>query len=96
VAVRASGALTQPAGGAGLRPRPQASVTDVYLKFEAPQSTAAEEATALLAAVEGAVVLARARRTTQPLDAVEQHFKTPVAPTATCGPAVGAIRNCRG
>ena len=54
----------------------QASVTDVYVKFGAPQSTAGDEATALLAAIEGALVLARARRTTQPLDAVEQHFKT--------------------
>ncbi len=53
----------------------QASVTDVYLKFGAPQSTAGDEATALLAAIEGALVLARARGSTQPLDAVEQHFK---------------------
>lgn len=54
----------------------QMSVTDVYLKFGAPPSTAADEATALLAAIEGALVLARARRSTQPLDAVEHHFKT--------------------
>jgi AcrR family transcriptional regulator len=53
----------------------QASVTDVYLKFGAPESTAGDEATALLAGIEGALVLARARRSTQPLDAVEQHFK---------------------
>ena len=54
----------------------QASVTDVYLRFGAPRSTAGDQATVLLAAIEGALVLARARRTTQPLDAVEQHFKT--------------------
>ncbi len=54
----------------------QTSVTDVYLKFGAPRSTAGDEATVLLAAIEGALVLARARRSTQPLDAVEQHFKT--------------------
>ncbi len=54
----------------------QASVTDVYLRFGAPRSTAGDQATVLLAAIEGALVLARARRTTQPLDVVEQHFKT--------------------
>ena len=53
-----------------------ASVTDVYRKFGAPRSTAGDDATALLAAIEGALVLARARRSTQPLDAVEQHFKS--------------------
>lgn len=54
----------------------QASVTDVYRKFGAPESTAGDEATALLAGIEGALVLARARRSMQPLDAVEQHFKS--------------------
>jgi AcrR family transcriptional regulator len=57
----------------------QASVTDVYLKFGAPRSTAGDQATVLLAAIEGALVLARARRSTQPLGAVEQHFKTTAA-----------------
>lgn len=54
----------------------QASVADVYVKFGAPRSTAGDQAMVLLAAIEGALVLARARRSTQPLDAVEQHFKT--------------------
>ena len=57
----------------------QTSVTDVYLKFGAPRSTAGDDATALLAGIEGALVLARARRSTQPLDAVERHFKTTTA-----------------
>ena len=35
-----------------------ASVTDVYLKFGAPRSTAGDQATVLLAAIEGALVLA--------------------------------------
>jgi hypothetical protein len=65
--------------GRELIARWQTSVTDVYLKFGAPRSTAADEATALLSSIEGALVLARARRSTQPLDAVEQHFKS-VAP----------------
>jgi hypothetical protein len=45
------------------------------VKFGAPQSTAGDQATVLGAAIGGALVLARARRSTQPLDAVEQHFK---------------------
>jgi TetR/AcrR family transcriptional repressor of lmrAB and yxaGH operons len=53
-----------------------ASVADVYVRFGATQSTAGDKATVLLAAIEGALVLARARRSTQPLDAVERHFKT--------------------
>ena len=53
----------------------QSSVADVYVKFGAPQSTAGDQATVLGAAIGGALVLARARRSTQPLDAVEQHFK---------------------
>jgi TetR/AcrR family transcriptional regulator, lmrAB and yxaGH operons repressor len=63
----------------------QASVADVYVRFGATQSTAGDQATALLAAIEGALVLARARRTTQPLDAVEQHFKTTKAGTQRRG-----------
>jgi AcrR family transcriptional regulator len=54
----------------------QASLADVFIKFGAPRSAAGDQATVLLAAIEGALVLARARRSTQPLDAVEQHFTT--------------------
>jgi TetR/AcrR family transcriptional regulator, lmrAB and yxaGH operons repressor len=53
-----------------------ASVTDIYVKFGVPHTVAANEATVLLAAIEGALVLARSRRSTEPLDTVEQHFKT--------------------
>ena len=59
----------------------QASVADVYVKFGAPRSVAGDQATVLLAAIEGALVLARARRSTRPLDAVERHFRT-AAPTS--------------
>jgi AcrR family transcriptional regulator len=52
------------------------SVADVYIKFGAPPSAADEQSTVLLAAIEGALILARARRSTEPLDTVERHFAT--------------------
>jgi AcrR family transcriptional regulator len=52
----------------------QRTVTDVYVKFGDSPAQAAERSTVLLAALEGALILARARRTTEPLDAVERHF----------------------
>jgi hypothetical protein len=53
----------------------------VYIKFGDPPEQAAEQSTVLLAALEGALILARARRTTEPLDTVERHFasRTPNA-----------------
>jgi TetR/AcrR family transcriptional repressor of lmrAB and yxaGH operons len=54
----------------------QASVADVYVKFGAPRSAADEQSTVLLAAIEGALILARARRSTEPLDTVEHYFAT--------------------
>jgi AcrR family transcriptional regulator len=53
-----------------------ASVADVYIKFGAPPSAAADQSTVLLAAIEGALILARARRSTEPLDTVERYFAT--------------------
>jgi AcrR family transcriptional regulator len=52
----------------------QASVAGVYVKFGDPPAAADEESTVLLAALEGALILARARRSIEPLDAVERHF----------------------
>jgi TetR/AcrR family transcriptional regulator, lmrAB and yxaGH operons repressor len=52
----------------------QASVADVYVKFGEPPAIADEQSTVLLAALEGALILARARRSTEPLDAVERFF----------------------
>jgi AcrR family transcriptional regulator len=52
----------------------QASVTDVYVRFGDPPSDAEEQSTVLLAAIEGALIVARARRSTEPLDAVERYF----------------------
>ena len=54
----------------------EASVADVYARFGDPPSVAAEQSTVLLAAVEGALILARARRSTEPLDTVERYFAT--------------------
>jgi TetR/AcrR family transcriptional repressor of lmrAB and yxaGH operons len=53
----------------------QASVADVYVKFGDPPAEANEQSTLLLAALEGALILARARRSTEPLDTVERLFK---------------------
>ncbi len=54
----------------------QASVADVYVKFGDPPSVAREQSTVLLAAIEGALILARARRSSEPLDMVERYFAT--------------------
>jgi TetR/AcrR family transcriptional repressor of lmrAB and yxaGH operons len=62
--------------------RSQASIADVYARFGAPPSEAEEQSTVLLAAIEGALILARARRSIEPLDTVERYFATrpPAAP----------------
>jgi AcrR family transcriptional regulator len=52
----------------------QAVVADVYAKFGDPPAIANEQSTMLLAALEGALILARARRSTEPLDTVERYF----------------------
>jgi AcrR family transcriptional regulator len=52
----------------------QALVADVYVKFGDPAAVAAEQSMVLLAALEGALILARARRSTEPLDTVERFF----------------------
>ena len=50
------------------------TVASVYVKFGDPPAQAAEQSTVLFAALEGALILARARRDTEPLDTVERHF----------------------
>ncbi len=52
----------------------EAPVADVYVKFGDPPAVAAELSIVLLAALEGALILARARRSTAPLDTVERFF----------------------
>jgi AcrR family transcriptional regulator len=53
----------------------QARVADVYVKFGDPPAVAAEQSMVLLAALEGALILARARRSIEPLDTVERFFR---------------------
>jgi TetR/AcrR family transcriptional repressor of lmrAB and yxaGH operons len=52
----------------------QESVAQVYVRFGDPPAVADEQSTVLLASLEGALILARARRTTEPLDTVERYF----------------------
>ena len=49
-------------------------VADTYARFGAPQAQADTHATVLMAALEGALILARAQRTIEPLDTVERFF----------------------
>jgi AcrR family transcriptional regulator len=58
--------------------RYQAAVASVYVKFGDPPAHAAEQSTVLVAALEGALILARARRDTEPLDTVERYFASRV------------------
>ncbi|TDW15791.1 TetR family transcriptional regulator [Kribbella kalugense] len=50
------------------------SVRDTLVRFGSSKSVADEQASVLLAALEGALILARAQRSTQPLDAVQRFF----------------------
>ena len=52
----------------------RASVTDVYTRFGAPKAEAEAHATVLMAALEGALIVARAQRNVEPLDTVERFF----------------------
>ena len=52
----------------------RAPVADAYTKFGVPQAEAEAHATVLLAALEGALMLARAQRNVEPLDTVERFF----------------------
>jgi len=51
-----------------------APVADAYTRFGSPQAEAEAEATVLVAALEGALILSRAQRSIEPLDAVERFF----------------------
>jgi TetR/AcrR family transcriptional repressor of lmrAB and yxaGH operons len=71
----------------------QNSVRDALIRFGDPRSSAGDHASVLLAAIEGALILARAQRSTEPLDAVQRFFTTSLTPTA--GPS-RARRKARG
>jgi AcrR family transcriptional regulator len=52
----------------------QTPVAGAYARFGAPQAEAEAQATVLVAALEGAIILARAHRSIEPLDTVERFF----------------------
>jgi TetR/AcrR family transcriptional repressor of lmrAB and yxaGH operons len=68
----------------------QGAVADVYIKFGASPAVADEHATVLLSAVEGALILARAHRSTAPLDTVQRYFAAG-APSAPVGVLTSAL-----
>jgi AcrR family transcriptional regulator len=73
----------------------QASVAGVYTKFGDPPAVADEKSMVLLAALEGALILARARRSAEPLDAVERYFASRAPHTVPGTAAVGKARAAR-
>ena len=52
----------------------RATVVDAYARFGAPPTEAEAHATVLMAALEGALIVARAQRSLEPLDTVERFF----------------------
>ena len=52
------------------------TVRAALVKFGAQESTAEDDASVLLAALEGALILSRANRSTEPLDTVQRFFTT--------------------
>lgn len=58
------------------------SVHDALIKFGARESTAENDASVLLAALEGALILSRASQSTQPLDTVQRFFTTSLTQAA--------------
>ena len=57
-------------------------VRAALVKFGIPKSTAEDDASVLLAALEGALILSRANQSTQPLDKVQGFFTTSLTQTA--------------
>ncbi len=53
------------------------------LEFGVQESTAEDDASVLLAALEGALILSRANQSTQPLDTVQRFFTTSLGQSAT-------------
>ena len=60
----------------GLLAQWHTSVANVFVKFGDPEPAAHDKATVLIAAIEGAVILARAQHSTRPLDTVQRYFAT--------------------
>ena len=62
------------------------SVHAALVKFGANKSTAADDASVLLSALEGALILSRAHQDTQPLDTVQRFFTTTLTQAAVTPP----------
>jgi len=58
------------------------SVRAALVKFGVRESTAEDDASVLLAALEGALILSRANQSTQPLDTVQRFFTTSLTQAA--------------
>jgi AcrR family transcriptional regulator len=58
------------------------SVRDALVRFGVPKSTADDDASVLLASLEGALILSRAQQSTQPLDTVQRFFTTSLTQAA--------------
>ena len=59
------------------------SVHAALVKFGVQESTAEDDASVLLAALEGALILSRANQSTQPLDTVQRFFTASLTQAAT-------------
>ena len=57
-------------------------VRDALVRFGVQKSTADDDASVLLAAMEGALVMSRAQQDTQPLETVQRFFTTSLERTA--------------
>ena len=57
------------------------SVRDTLIRFGESESTAEDHASVLIAALEGALILARAQHSTQPLDSVQRFFTNSLTQT---------------
>jgi len=63
----------------------QDSVRDALIRFGVPKSTADDDASVLVAALEGALILSRADGSTQPLDTMQRFLTTSLTQSATAG-----------
>jgi TetR/AcrR family transcriptional regulator, lmrAB and yxaGH operons repressor len=85
--------VTDAAGDVRLRQHSRAlldhwrdAVRTALVKFGANDSTAVNDASVLLAALEGALVLSRANQSTEPLDTVQRFFTTSLMQAASATP----------
>src|SRR6476619_3308108 len=60
----------------------QDSVRDALVRFGVPKSTADDDASVLVAALEGALILSRANQSTQPLDTIQRFFTSSLTQAA--------------